>query len=107
MKKRNRIEVCLVSKLDARVCDLAAVLGEPELQRCGDYYRTSWTFEHPHGERHWILLHLSTEPVSEGRFCRKHEMLTWNIYGETDEHTVLCELVRYVLDSFDFYCGEA
>ena len=103
---QHHIRVEFVAKLDATVCELTKVLGEPQVQPRGDKLFTSWVFEYPQGTRHWVVAHESELPVCENGGCNQHEILTWDIYGETEDLEVIQGLCSYLTDGDDFYLDE-
>ncbi len=100
---QHGIGVEFVAKLDAHVCELAKVLGDPQVKPHGDKLLTGWAFEYPHGRRHWIVSHESEQPVFKDGGCNQHEVLTWDIYGETEDLEVIQGLCSYLIDGRDFY----
>jgi hypothetical protein len=96
MKSQNRVRVEFVANVDAHACVLTKVLGEPQIERRGDKLFTSWVFEYPQGQRHWVVSIESELPVVNDGGCNQHEMLTWDIYGETEDREILQDLCRYL-----------
>jgi hypothetical protein len=97
------VRVEFVAKLDAHVCELTKVLGDPKVQSRGDKLFTSWVFEYPQGQRHWLVCHESELPVLKDGGCGQHELLTWDIYGETEDLEVIQDLGSYLISGRDFY----
>lgn len=100
---QDGIGVEFVAKIDAHVCELVKVLGDPQVRPRGDKLLTGWAFEYPQGQRHWMVSHESEQPVFVNGGCNQHEVLTWNIYGETDESKVINDLGSYLFGGNDFY----
>jgi len=100
---QHGVGVEFVAKLDAHVCELARVLGDPQVKPRGDKLFTSWVFEYPQGQRHWVVSHESELPVFKDGGCNQHEVLTWDIYGETEDLEVIQDLCSYLIDGRDFY----
>lgn len=97
------VRVEFVAKFDAHVCELTKVLGDPQVQPRGDKLFTSWVFEYPQGQRHWVVAHESELPVFKDGGCNQHEMLTWDIYGETEDLEVIQNLCSYLTDGDDLF----
>ncbi|MCA9231912.1 MAG: hypothetical protein KDA57_14785 [Planctomycetales bacterium] len=97
------IRVEFVAKLDAHVCELADLLGEPQVKARGEKLVTGWAFEYPQGKRHWIVSHESELPVFKDGGCTQHEMLTWQIFGETEDLETIRDLCSYLTDGGALY----
>ena len=73
---QHGIGVEFVAKLDAHVCELTKVLGDPQVQPRGDKLFTGWVFEYPQGQRHWVVSHESELPIFKDGGCNQYEVLT-------------------------------
>jgi hypothetical protein len=96
-----------VANLDAHVCNLIYVLGDPQVVSRGGRLLTGWVFGYPDCNQHWAVTHLSDEPVTYDGTCARHEELCWALLGQTDDRHVIHDVVSYLYDGHEFDQQEA